>query len=64
MLISRDLNAKTGPHGKLQNRFHSHLQYLAEAEISPVELNRYSYDHKTNSSLKIWDNHNLRIPNG
>ena len=64
MLISRDLNAKTGSQGKLQNRFYSHLQHLSEAEISSVELNRWSYDHKTNFSLKIWDNHNLRIPNG
>ena len=64
MLISRDVNAKTGSQGKLQNRFYSHLQHLSEAEISSVELNRWSYDHKTNFSRKIWDNHNLRIPNG
>ena len=64
MLISRDVNAKTVSQGKLQNRFHSHLQHLSEAEISSVELNRWSYDHKTNFSRKIWDNHNLRIPNG
>ena len=67
--ILRDLNARMGNEGKLNNRFTEHLDHilLLDIEENPA-VERSSLDNKINQSgrtlLSLFNNYNLEITSG